>query len=241
MEVPFLWSISAEKANINNTTRRCVNNILRAGSLVKPSLKNGKWKLRIISQAVTQADLKNLAMKSALEGLFELTVISLNSGENIYSAADLSKIQKNAAVAGNLKLVKYIYDQFGNHDLETGNVLIAAAEKGRLRVVKYLIKKFQYTYRNNAQELSRALFVASCYGRLKVVMFLIDNFEYDKGDVNGSLIGASYSGQLNIVKYLVMKGADIHCKIHGQSPLDEAASQRHFNIVRFLLEAQEEG
>jgi len=238
-----LWSITAAKANENETTRKCVNKILQAGYYMKDTKKNGKWKLYIDSIHPNKRDMTDLLMNAAEDGLLELTALSLNCGAstttpemNIYLQRPKKTIWESAASGGNLRLLKYVYDKFEAHLPENGLILIAAAEKGRLPVVEYLINKFQYTYPNNAQALNRALFVASCYGRLKVVMFLIDKFRYGNADVNGSLIGAAYSGQLKIVKYLVMNGADIRDKIKGQSALTNAAPEGHLAVVKYLVE-----
>ena len=86
----------------------------------------------------------------------------------------------------------------------------------------------------NSNEANERLFYIACAkAQLDAVKYL-----YEKNHTNLSLehalIVASEHGHLEVVKYLIKQGADIHtCNL---SPLFWAWRHEHFNVVEFLIE-----
>jgi ankyrin repeat protein len=117
--------------------------------------------------------------------------------------------------------------------------LIAAANKGFLPIVGYLVKnKANIEAKGNNGDT--ALISSVFYNKLDIVKYLVEkraNIEA-KGN-NGDtalIIGASYN-RLNIVKYLVEKGANIYEKNkNGDTALIVAANKGFLPIVKYLVE-----
>ncbi len=83
-----------------------------------------------------------------------------------------------------------------------------------------------------------ALYLALRYQSLKVARLLIDDPHIHLDQLNpageNALMIASLQGDLDIVKLMVAKGAEINKP--GWTPLAYAASKGHTDVVRFLLD-----
>jgi ankyrin repeat protein len=80
--------------------------------------------------------------------------------------------------------------------------------------------------------LNDELIVASKYGHLEVVKFLVEKGANIHADNNLALRCASKYGHLEIVKFLVKNGADIHAD--NDRVLKLASLNGHFEVVEYL-------
>ena len=149
----------------------------------------------------------------------------------------------NASEAGRVDFVELLIDKGAfidqyqkNYELMTP--LSIASKKGHIDVVKVLIK------RGANVKSSIALCYASAEGHVDIVELLIDNGAYIDGDFRGStLITASRKEQVDVVKFLLKKGARInvsHCLMASydyreMTPLMIACEKKNMVLVKLLL------
>ena len=113
-----------------------------------------------------------------------------------------------------------------------------------LNVVYYITKlqdrfNFRYTegdFRNQYKILRDShyqdiLFTASRSGDKSLVKYALDN-RYSE-NINDALRIASKEGHLDVVKYLVERGADIHSQ--GETPLAAAVVNGQAEVVKYLV------
>jgi len=104
------------------------------------------------------------------------------------------------------------------------------------------IKKFEDRYSDIFFNSDDSVFEACRRGDLEVVQEYI---EVEKGDVNNIdkygytlLILAADNNRIDVVKYLIGKGADINYQdIYNRTALNYATLRENNDIVRFLIEA----
>ena len=128
--------------------------------------------------------------------------------------------------------------------------LILASSYGHLEVVKYLIKKLNFTLEDIRNVDNFAFGYASYYGHLEVVKYLIDKgltLEDIKSRDNYALRLASENGHLEVVKFLVNKGLTLEdIRSQDNFAFRYASSNGHLEVVKYLeeqikiLEAKEE-
>ncbi|XP_044579759.1 uncharacterized protein LOC123261929 [Cotesia glomerata] len=189
-------------------------------------------------------------------GSIEPIVIATVSGNK--SIVDILLNHENINVNGlipdrTINLLHLAIESNHNHIVETliahkanvnakslnGPPIILAAEKGYADIVDTLLK-------NNADpdikddDNRSAIEFAVAKGHLEVVKIL---FGYTKMKINNKGIDnftmlhiASQEGYLDIVKYLVEKGADVHAtNKSGSKPIHIAAREGHVSIVEFFF------
>jgi ankyrin repeat protein len=150
-----------------------------------------------------------------------------------------------AAFNGHLEVVECIVEAYQRkRKRDSSNPLRKALEyavqMNHMRIVKYLISEepnlceIETSDKSLLQQATRA-------GNLELVCLLV---EERKADVNEKynanmtpLHFASQLGNLEIVKYLVVKGGDVDAQdTFGQTPLHLAVKRNNLNIVELLLE-----
>ncbi len=138
-------------------------------------------------------------------------------------------------------VVKFLFRNGGtavSKDSMSWNELEYAIEKNDVEFAKEIIERFKTEKKNLP---SGALFKAAKQGDLKTIEILIaagvpvDDVRY-KGDET-PLIKASYYGKIEVVKYLLSKGANIKARDYrGNTALLNAAWAGNTNVVVLLLE-----
>lgn len=109
-----------------------------------------------------------------------------------------------------------------------GKLFKRAAKKGDLHIAKYLNK-----FVEDEIDKGWALVKSAESGHLEVVKYLVDS-GMPTCYITSAFLEASYKEQLNTVKYLVGKGADIHEE--DDKALRFAATHGHLDMVKCLVE-----
>ncbi len=86
--------------------------------------------------------------------------------------------------------------------------------------------------KNGADDTDWALGLASRYDHLEVVKFLISQGANIHASYNNALKWASNKGHLDVVKYLIENGANIHAG--NDRSLEVARNHEHLDVVKYL-------
>jgi len=132
-----------------------------------------------------------------------------------------------AAEEGKLEIVKYLFEQ--GVDIHKWNeyALKWSAYNGHLEVAKFLVE--HGADKSNCRVLSDVII----QGHLDIAKYLIEA----NGYISPWLVEhASRLGRLELVKYLVGKGANVQATDAG-APLTAAARFGHIEVVKCLVEA----
>jgi len=149
---------------------------------------------------------------------------------------------------GYLLLVKYLFNRLIkipglesaliNKTDDKPDALIWATTYGHLDIVQYLLKNSSINFKNQM-----ALSIAVRMNNLDIVQYFL-NIKYDQVDIHMHtdtlLRYAVEKGHLDIVKFLVSKGANIYAQdnraLHRASePLRIAAEKGYLEIVQYLV------
>ncbi|MCX7830015.1 MAG: ankyrin repeat domain-containing protein [Acidobacteria bacterium] len=200
----------------------------------------------VLSTAVYCGGAEDLLLKSAEKGDIEGVKNALKKKVNINAKTSYHDTALAlSAKAGAVEIVKLLLSK--GADVNTSNKwgdtpLHLAAANGNLEIVKLLVQKNADIHQKNYLDFT-PMFSAAINGSIDCLRFFIE----EKGmDVNAKdkigmtpLIRTCYQEkqQLEIVKYLVEKGANINEKCQGKyRALHYAAMRGHNDIVDFLLQ-----
>ena len=116
--------------------------------------------------------------------------------------------------------------------------LVTVSKEGDLAAVKKLIENRGDEY--SGIDKCTAMIWAADYGYLDIVQYLATNGHVSVNCSAGGgwtpLLGASSSNQIDVVKYLVERGARVEVKtLLGLTPLSAAAQRGHADMVKLLL------
>ncbi|MBQ9419540.1 MAG: ankyrin repeat domain-containing protein [Synergistaceae bacterium] len=112
-----------------------------------------------------------------------------------------------------------------------GTALVSAAEKGRIEIVKALIK-------SGAHLSWEALMYASANGHVEVVNFLIKaGADLHAERVGWALRLAAKNGHIEAVNALIKAGANVNADPHYKTALMYAAENGHVEVINALIEA----
>lgn len=91
-----------------------------------------------------------------------------------------------------------------------------------------------YALKNGAGMRDYALKIASQSGHVEIVKYFVENGFDIHANNESALFFAADNGHYEVVKYLVEKGADIH--ISEEEPFRWASRNGHYEVVKYLLE-----
>ena len=186
------------------------------GNIIKQLELLGKYKLR------------KLLYEAAGEGELSLVKHAVSKGINIHHKEDRALLY--AGEGGHLEVVKYLVENGADVNGYDANILGIICENGKYEVARYLIEKGatvdavgNYAMRETCAEGGE--------GSLEMVKFLIE-----KGaEIDGfSFCRSAYCGHLDITKYLLSMGADIHYE--NERTLKETVEYGSAEMVKFLVE-----
>ena len=181
---------------------------------------------------------------AAWSGDLELLQYLIENGSDIFSETnDGRSCLHLAAIRGHLKICRALLQNY-NLDMYARDdsglyVLHHAAWSGYLELFQYLIEKGSDIFiktKNN----SSCLHFAAKVGSLKICRVVLQNYNFDINarDDDGLTIlhSAAWSGDSELLQYLIEKGSDVYSKTkNGRSCLHIAAEQGHLKICRMLL------
>jgi len=147
----------------------------------------------------------------------------LKSTKNIDLEPGLTTYSKS----GYLLVVQYLVDNGANIHFAENYAIQLAAHNGHLPIVKYLVNPPV-----NPADLKSALFNTIGIERSSRRDDLVSKGS-NINALNKALFSATNKGHLNIVQYLVSKGANIHAD--NDRALGYAADKGHLPIVLYLL------
>jgi ankyrin repeat protein len=157
-------------------------------------------------------------------------------------------ILSSAAINGNIKMIDLIINS--GYDLNNDNIYEAVSDAiiyGQIEPLKYFIEKgLDVNYSPHDYSYTSLLEFACGYwsrGNLEIVTLLVENGADVDGFNDGApLNAASESGEVEIVRYLLFKGADVNASYtyedgsKGTSALIQAIIGGHLDIVKLLVE-----
>lgn len=139
--------------------------------------------------------------------------------------SDINKFLLQSSEKGELALVIYSLDK----GAKNSSAIYRAAKNGYLNIVKYLTERGTEFYESDL--LSDLLTIASENGHLDIVQYLVENVEMNAVNIDDGFIGASYSGYVEIMKYLVKYSAHM-----DERSLYFASERGHLEAVKYLVE-----
>jgi ankyrin repeat protein len=146
----------------------------------------------------------------------------------VYSDAPL----RFAALYGHLDIVKSLLEKGADLHACDDGALASAAAAGHLPIVVYLLSKGARVHASD----DRALRFAAENDQMEIVRYLIENEEYTQPILSSVTVGVIESAaefSLEMVKYLVACGADVH---HDDDIMIIKATERDdTETVKFLL------
>ena len=119
---------------------------------------------------------------------------------------------------------------------EEDNIWIAASDGDLNRVKKYLINN-----NNNANDQDEngysPLMAAVSYGHIELIDFLINQGASLELKDNDGDVALLYCENIEILKHLIIKGADISCINNaGESIIEKSIEEKNQPIIDYLLE-----
>jgi ankyrin repeat protein len=139
---------------------------------------------------------------------------------------DWSFYLQAAAVAGQLHIVKYIMDV--ENPINVHLVLEATCQAGRFDVAKFLL---QYV-NDPSRAMRQAAEGAGRHYNQKVMDFIDQMINMGASDFTACLNMACKAGNLDIIKYMLAKGA----KVHDYWTLLHAGEGGHTDVIDYILE-----
>ena len=182
---------------------------------------------------------------SAQSGNYELFRYFVDKGTDVYQ-----KTKKGhnclhiAARNGHLYLCQTLIDDHGFDENIVDNngwaALHNSAQSGNYELFRYFVDK-RTDVHQKTKDGDNCLHIAARNGHLNLCHTLIDDHDFDKNIVNNSGWTALYcsakSGNYELVRYFVDKGADIHQKTKdGDNCLHIAARSGHLYLCQTLID-----
>ncbi|KAL3119358.1 hypothetical protein niasHT_006555 [Heterodera trifolii] len=174
----------------------------------------------------------------------ELCRALIAHGANIESGTDSGETALQCACYNcNLEIVTFLVENGANvslPDTDGFTPLIAASFSGQVDIVRFLLSHGAVVEQTNFTGTRFALMVAAMANRLEVCRLLVDEWAADVNqqtvDGTTALIGASGEGHVDVVTFLIERGANLnHSDIDGYDSLMCAVKKGKTEMARHLV------
>lgn len=140
-----------------------------------------------------------------------------------------SNVYRNAAMNGNLEIIRFLKENYRN-DHFPSKAFYYAAMNGDLKILEYIYTQFE-----QRSFKPQAAFYRCCkIGAVSSIHFICTHYILPTIQLNRGLVTASQEGKMEIVKYLLNRGADIH--FNNEEPLSKACGKGHIDVMQLLME-----
>jgi len=137
-----------------------------------------------------------------------------------------------AASSGFINGIKYLFNRGGNPYVNNGGILTNACVHNQCALVEYLIKidiDKKYPY-------DSTIYTACVLGLTDIVSKLLTVKSYDKATLNGYLLVATTSGNVELVKLILSKLDGNVIPFINRVFFNEACSNGHLELILFMIE-----
>lgn len=162
--------------------------------------------------------------KSSLAGHMNLVEFFVKRIKPKDSTQDICILGMIYAIrGGHLNIVKYFIKKFDLKNYERRGI-IEASKEGRMNIIRFFQRK-------GAVFDNSCLYFAAKIGNKKLINKILNSEINEKKEININygLLGASYYGRLDIVKFFIKKGANWF-----SSALIDSAHGGHLDLVEFF-------
>ncbi|XP_064628158.1 ankyrin repeat domain-containing protein 17-like isoform X2 [Lineus longissimus] len=180
-------------------------------------------------------------MEASMDGHVEVARLLLDSGAQVNMPADSFESPLTlAACGGHVELANLLIERGAN--LEEVNdegytPLMEAAREGHEEMVALLLAHGADINAQTEETQETALTLACCGGFLEVSDFLIKAGADIELGCSTPLMEAAQEGHLDLVRYLLKSGANVHAQTGtGDTALTYACENGHTEVARVLLE-----
>ena len=184
-------------------------------------------------------------LNSAQSGNYELVKYFVDKGTDIHQKTKNGEICLHiAARSGHLHLCQTLIDDHGFDENCADNkgwtAFLNSAQSGNYELVKYFVDKGTDIHQKTKNG-ENCLHIAARSGHLYLCQTLINDHGFDKNIVNNNgwpaLHRSAESGNYELFRYFVDKGADIHQKTNdGDNCLHIAARNGHLYLCQTLID-----
>ncbi len=155
-----------------------------------------------------------------------------------YDNAVIQYTLEMAAKKGYLNIVEYLTTDREIEHSYMSRILSIASGKGHLHIVKYLLSHLIAVNRQNEDYQITVLKSSIRGGHLAIVQYLVPKSIDVRNNSDFLDVAAEY-GKLDIFKYLVCQGADIHAR--NNLTIRTAAMEGRLNIIEYLISCYKAG
>ncbi|XP_033101464.1 ankyrin repeat domain-containing protein 17-like [Anneissia japonica] len=179
-------------------------------------------------------------MEASMDGHVEVAQLLLDHGAQVNMPADSFESPLTlAACGGHVDLAALLIDRGANIEEvndEGYTPLMEAAREGHEEMVALLLAKGANINAQTEETQETALTLACCGGFLEVAKFLIEVGADMELGCSTPLMEASQEGHVDLVKYLLYQGANVHATTAtGDTALTYACENGHTDVADVLL------
>ncbi|PIK60415.1 putative ankyrin repeat and KH domain-containing protein mask [Apostichopus japonicus] len=181
-------------------------------------------------------------MEASMDGHVEVARLLLDHGAQVNMPTDSFESPLTlAACGGHTKLASLLLERGANIEEvndEGYTPLMEAAREGHEEMVALLLAQNADINAQTEETQETALTLACCGGFLEVAKFLIEVEADIELGCSTPLMEASQEGQVELVKFLLSKGANVHATTAtGDTALTYACENGHTEVASYLLDA----